>query len=1081
MITYRLSGDNGDKPANFNNTIKEAERESEFNKRRLRGFSGDINSLMRAINGNGRRRLQICHQNLQGGNLTINEDKLSSLDTVMMEMRPDVLGISETELGENTHGKCNYDGYVWVTKDDCSRISILVNDSLTWRRRSDLEIPGIAAIWIEVGSNNKNPVLICQCYREWQRIQREQPAAGEDGSDSAAAQLTRWKLFVEVWRQIADSNQEHHVLGDINLDRSKWRQIQEEDDEEDDETDVRKKRLPVKLQNLVDHLYEEIFNVTSVVQLQKRDSFMKQSGSKLKKSCLDLYFTNRPGKMSSIELSAIMASDHHMIVASRRTQDKIPLPSVVRKRKWSKVDYDRVNMRLQKSRVEEWILNCEDIDKCSTLLDAAVRVHLDMEQQVKTFQMKKKYCAWIDDSTKLAIERKKLLKEIWKRTGDKKDRSEYRKQSNYVVRTVKRRKQDHFKQKLRFILGSHDVWKTSRSMVGWPSAGPPTSLKINGELSANNKNMAQAQNDFFKTKTDNIADKIPATETDPLDFTRKFLRGKEVPEFNFCSVVSEYEVEKVIMNLKNSNATGHDDINTIALKKLVPSILTSLTYIINLSLHQGIFPQIWKLAKVMPLYKSSGDKTEMKNYRPIALLPVMSKVLEKFVSRWLNRHMETNGLWSDKQHGYRSNRSTATALVQLQEDIMTKYEKGHDVAVMCYDSSAAFDTIQHSIMLEKLALYGCSEFVIKWFNSYLSDRWQFCEIGGKRSTTTRITRGVFQGSILGPLMYILYVNCIVVLEDDNTKLTLYADDTTAAQKLTRNELQNRIMMRVKAAEMQLYMDAHFLKFNAEKTQLIIKNKGVNNLHSLLDLEMGDRIIKQEETVKVLGIIVGQDERYKEYLINGAKSVLRFLTTRLSMLKLLSKYADFKSRKALAEGLCLSKLNYCICLWATTTEEVLDKLQVMQNDVVRTVFGVGRKRFTNLTPMYEKLRWVRVRETVRYHDSITLHSILRHNTPQDIASKFNQVITHTHNTRASRKAFKLTNQTTSKNAVRDRGFVCRSAREFSLLPDLVTESKMMPRDCFKDFCRARLGGWPVRERTQEFLFWLEEMKENEKFH
>ena len=104
----------------------------------------------------------------------------------------------------------------------------------------------------------------------------------------------------------------------------------------------------------------------------------------------------------------------------------------------------------------------------------------------------------------------------------------------------------------------------------------------------------------------------------------------------------------------------------------------------------------------MPL--NSGEKTRMKNFCPIALLPVFSKVLEKFVSQWLNRHLEVNNLWSNKQHGYRKFRSTSTALVQLQEDIMTKYEEGHDIAVMCYDSSAAFDPICHNIILSKLEL-----------------------------------------------------------------------------------------------------------------------------------------------------------------------------------------------------------------------------------------------------------------------------------------------------------------------------------------------------------------------------------------
>ncbi len=249
-------------------------------------------------------------------------------------------------------------------------------------------------------------------------------------------------------------------------------------------------------------------------------------------------------------------------------------------------------------------------------------------------------------------------------------------------------------------------------------------------------------------------------------------------------------------------------------------------YIVNLSLRMGVFPDIWKLAKVMPLHKNNGEKTEQKCYRPIALLPVLSKVLEKFVSRWLNSHMENNSLWSDRQHGYRRHRSTATALIQLQEEILKKHEEGSDVAMLCFDSSAAFDTLTHSILLDKLRLYGCSDHVIKWFSSYLSDRWQYTEIGGKKSNTRKILQGVFQGSVLGPLLYILYVNCISVLQDDFTKLALYADDTNASIRLTKNKFENRVRINVKAAQMQTYMDSHHLKFNSDKTQLIVKLKGV---------------------------------------------------------------------------------------------------------------------------------------------------------------------------------------------------------------------------------------------------------------
>ena len=191
---------------------------------------------------------------------------------------------------------------------------------------------------------------------------------------------------------------------------------------------------------------------------------------------------------------------------------------------------------------------------------------------------------------------------------------------------------------------------------------------------------------------------------------------------------------------------------------------------------------------------------------------------------------------------------------------MKKYEEGSDIAVLSFDSSAAFDTLKHTILLDKLRLYGCSEHVLRWFKSYLEDRWQYTEIGGKKSSTQKILQGVPQGSVLGPLLYILYVNCLSTLEDDHTKLSLYADDANAAVKLTRNRYENRVRIRVKAAQMNLYMDSHRLCFNAEKTNLIVKTRGVNNSHSYLNLQMGDKIVEQSETVKVLGVVIGRDEK-----------------------------------------------------------------------------------------------------------------------------------------------------------------------------------------------------------------------------
>ena len=1053
----------------------------------MMGHCTEVNFFMRCTNGNGKRRLLFSHQNLRGGDLTKNAEKREQWVANVAQTRPDIIGLSETVVGANNNKICDIPGYNWELKRDTERISVLVNASLDYRRRSDLEVANFSAIWIELCPRNRNPVMVCNLYRDWKF-----PEVPD--SKTEPAQQERWSAFIEKFKQVAASNQELHVLGDCNLDRRKWKQIREDtDDEEDDEgyasddTDdnPRTSRLQPGLQVMVDKLYEDVLNAHGVVQLQKKISFVrvdKKTGKTLAKSCLDLYFTNKVARVSELRLSGFMDSDHQQVMAYRKTNNKMPQPSVIRKRKWSKIDYKQLNNDIVRSGMIDWVLNCGETNEAAQLFTAGVRVHLDNQEKVKTYQLRRQYAPWIDESTKMIIARKKTLYEIWKRRDPreikekKSDWEAYRKQSNYLVKVIKQKRTHYLKQKLRSTVASEDVWKETRGHMGINGAGPPVALSIRGELTSNPQEMAEGQNNYFISKVADIGEKIPPTTTDPLQYTKRFLSDKNVPEFNFLSQVSEKEVANVISEIKNTTSTGHDDINVIAMKNMKDAILPALTHIINLSLRDGVFPSIWKLAKVIPLFKNNGDKSESKCYRPIALLPVFSKILEKFVSRWLNQHMEKNRLWSDRQHGYREKRSTATALLQLQEEVLKRFEEGHDVAVSSYDSSAAFDTLTHSILLKKLKMYGCSDSVLRWFQSYLSDRWQYCEIGGKKSSTKRITQGVFQGSVLGPLLYVLYVNCLSTLEDQDTKLSLYADDINAATRLTKNKHENRVRISVMAAQLQRYMDSHHLKFNSEKTCLIVKTRTVNNTHGYLNMKLGDKVIEQDDTTKVLGVVLGRDEKYKEYLFTGEKSMLKFLTTRHSLLKMLSKYADFKTRKALAEGLILSKINYCVTLWGSSTDEMLQKVHVMVNDVVRTVFGVGRKRFVNLRPMYQKLKWLDVRQTLKYHDLITAHNIITHDTPQDLSQKFHQQHTHRYNTRSSSQVYRLSSQTTSRLTARSKGFICRAAAHYQQLPTLISESKHLPRWAFKDYVRADIGGWSTKSETNSVIEYIEYLKD-----
>ena len=152
-----------------------------------------------------------------------------------------------------------------------------------------------------------------------------------------------------------------------------------------------------------------------------------------------------------------------------------------------------------------------------------------------------------------------------------------------------------------------------------------------------------------------------------------------------------------------------------------------------------------------------------------------------------------------------------------------------------------------------------------------------------------------------------------------------------------------------------------------------------------------------------------------------------------------------------------------------------QIEVVINDVVRTVFGIGRKRFQELTPLYKKLKWLRLTETLQYHDVISLHNVIKYHTPEDLADKFTPVIRHTYNTRSSSQMYQRNPETISRNTLRAGAYVCRAAKHYEVLDDMLKRSIYLPRWAFKDVYRSQIGGWATKERTSNVLFYLEDLK------
>ena len=217
-------------------------------------------------------------------------------------------------------------------------------------------------------------------------------------------------------------------------------------------------------------------------------------------------------------------------------------------------------------------------------------------------------------------------------------------------------------------------------------------------------------------------------------------------------------MDKNIKDLKNSKSSGVDNLDTYILKLTRKHIVPSVCHIINLSIQNKKFPTKWKIAKVVPLYKGKGSKFDTKNHRPVAILPILSKVLERAMFKQVLRHMDGNNLFNPSHHAYRSFHSTTTAMIQMYDTWIEAAEDGDLAGVCMLDMSAAFDVVDTRLLLEKMKLYGFDRDAVQWMWSYLTYRSQGVYMEGSMSKLLPLEAGVPQGSILGPVFYTIFTN-----------------------------------------------------------------------------------------------------------------------------------------------------------------------------------------------------------------------------------------------------------------------------------------------------------------------------------
>ena len=383
-------------------------------------------------------------------------------------------------------------------------------------------------------------------------------------------------------------------------------------------------------------------------------------------------------------------------------------------------------------------------------------------------------------------------------------------------------------------------------------------IKVNDNIISNDQDIANAFNDFFVN--------IPSKLKEPIkpsvfEWLQNYVKSKVNDNTNFsiplvnCSFVRNY-----LSSIDVAKSTGLDSIGP-RLLKIAPNVLTpGITYMINKSLASGVFPGIWKHAKVNPIFKA-GSKDDVNNYRPISILPTLSKIIEKWIQIKLMSYLNKHTLLRENQSGFRKNHSTESALILMTDTWLKTINEGKLVGCAMIDFRKAFDLVDHQLLLKKLRIYQFSDMSLSWFKSYLSNRIQQVVINDCSSVNGDVLCGVPQGSILGPLLCLLFISDLPLsLNDSPISVDLYADDTTlyssASDKTSlETNLQNVLDL------VHIWCLENGMLINIEKTKLMLIASRQKR-HSLLDgnlkLVYNNLELQISSNEKILGVHVDEN-------------------------------------------------------------------------------------------------------------------------------------------------------------------------------------------------------------------------------
>ena len=930
------------------------------------------NFWARYVNGNTRgntgKGIHNMHFNIRHLKYKVNEVK-----NIINQHNPNLLGLSECELKkENIVLKdLKIPGYEILFPKSWevhgyARVVVYVKKSLQYEQVFDLEDNLVQSVWLKGGYKNGKKIYFCHAYRE------HSSAMG----DSIASQSNYLQILLAQWEAASEHSfpiepNEVHVSLDMNLDylKEKWL------------------KASYRLCSLT-QLVQNACNANNFTQLvlEPTRCMYNSVTDTTEISCIDHVYCNAKHRCSTPVVTVSGASDHDIISYIRYSKAP-PCPArTIRKRSYKDfIEEDFVTDMA----VVDWtdVYSATDVDSAADIFTRKFTNVLNRHAPWVIFQQRKYFCPWLTETTKELMKQRDLWKKEAKNlaisnpgivSDEQRDAwKQFKEYRNKVNNMKKHDERNYKKNKMNENVDDpSSMWKTAKTFMNWKSPGTPSQIEVNNSLITSAALIATHMNQFFIDKVRLIRASMGQVVTN-LGHCKKIMENKR------CGLrlhhVSEQKVLKIIESLSNSRSLAIDELDNFSVKLAAEVIPRPLHHIITLSIMQEKFPSSWKFAKVLPLHKKLST-LEMKNYRPVAILSPLSKVLEKIIYEQLYEYFTANKIFHPNLHGYRKNRSTQTALVQMYDRWVQAAAKGQVSGAVLLDLSAAFDLVSPDILLQKLEIYGLDKSFLTWIDSYMTNRYQGVWIDHTLSSYLPCDIGVPQGSNLGPLFFLLFVNDLPFIL--NCDMDQYADDSTlTATGKSVPEINDKL--EESCSVVSNWMVENKLKLNADKTHILtlgtqerLRIPG-NKVTVTMDGFVLEESLDKFETL--LGCSIEPNLKWHKQV----RDLLGKLKKRLAGLAHLKFILPYNLRKVVCEGLFNSVLGYCLPLFGGCDIGEIKNIQILQNKAAQMVTHSAAR--ANRKRMYDELDWMTVNQLIRYFSLLAVFRIRTTGEPEYLAA------------------------------------------------------------------------------------------------